>query len=272
MQAALTRLPPLDEWIDPTLKLREGWPTGLRPFIRRMARPAQRAWPSPIRRASGLPMTSFLPISSRSRLRAVRCGAARVLSPKELELCATKVLKSLPYAPTAAQVRAVAEIAADMAAPLRMNRLLQGDVGAGKTLVAFQALLIAVEAGGQGVMMAPTEILLASTSRASPLGPCGGVRLELLTGRDRGSDRAMKLEDLAMGRIPILVGTHAVFQKDVEFKDLRLAVVDEQHRFRAWPSGWNLAAKGEAVDVLVMTATPIPRSLALATAWRHGCL
>jgi ATP-dependent DNA helicase RecG len=178
-----------------------------------------------------------------------------------------RVLESLPYQPTGAQVRAVAEIAADMAAPLRMNRLLQGDVGAGKTLVAFQALLIAVEAGGQGVMMAPTEILARQHFEGlAPLARAAGVRLELLTGRDRGADRAMKLEDLAMGRIPILVGTHAVFQKDVAFHDLRLAVVDEQHRFGV-AQRMELGAKGEAVDVLVMTATPIPRSLALAT---HG--
>jgi ATP-dependent DNA helicase RecG len=161
----------------------------------------------------------------------------------------------------------VREIEADMAQPLRMNRLLQGDVGAGKTLVAFQALLIAVEAGGQGVMMAPTEILARQHFEGlAPLARAAGVRLELLTGRDRGTERAMKLEDLAMGRIPILVGTHAVFQKDVEFKDLRVAVVDEQHRFGV-AQRMELGAKGEAVDVLVMTATPIPRSLALAT---HG--
>jgi ATP-dependent DNA helicase RecG len=178
-----------------------------------------------------------------------------------------KVLESLPYVPTVAQVRAVAEIATDMAQPVRMNRLLQGDVGSGKTLVAFQALLIAVEAGGQGVMMAPTEILARQHFEGlAPLARAAGVRLELLTGRDRGADRAMKLEDLAMGRIPVLVGTHAVFQKDVQFKDLRLAVVDEQHRFGV-AQRMELGAKGEAVDVLVMTATPIPRSLALAT---HG--
>jgi ATP-dependent DNA helicase RecG len=177
------------------------------------------------------------------------------------------VLAGLPYAPTAAQTRVGAEIAADMAAPLRMNRLLQGDVGSGKTLVAFQALLTAVEAGGQGVMMAPTEILARQHFEGlAPLARAAGVRLELLTGRDRGADRAMKLEDLAMGRIPILVGTHAVFQKDVAFQDLRLAVVDEQHRFGV-AQRMELGEKGAAVDVLVMTATPIPRSLALAT---HG--
>jgi ATP-dependent DNA helicase RecG len=134
----------------------------------------------------------------------------------------SRVLNSLPYAPTGAQSRAIAEIAQDLAAPHRMNRLLQGDVGAGKTLVAMQALLMAVEAGGQGVMMAPTEILARQHLEGlQPLAQSAGVNLELLTGRDKGKERARKLAALASGEIKILVGTHAVFQKDVEFCDLR---------------------------------------------------
>jgi ATP-dependent DNA helicase RecG len=154
-----------------------------------------------------------------------------------------------------------------MATPLRMNRLLQGDVGSGKTLVAFLALLVAVEAGGQGVMMAPTEILARQHYEGlEPLAAAAGVRLVLLTGRDKGADRAAKLAALAKGDTAILVGTHAVFQKDVQFHDLRIAVVDEQHRFGV-AQRMELGSKGTAADVLVMTATPIPRSLALAT---HG--
>ncbi len=152
-----------------------------------------------------------------------------------------------------------------MEAPFRMNRLLQGDVGAGKTLVALLALLVAVEAGGQGVLMAPTEILARQHHEGlAPLAAAAGVRLELLTGRDKGAERAAKLRDLAEGRIGILVGTHAVFQKDVHFHDLRLAIVDEQHRFGV-AQRMELGAKGAATDTLVMTATPIPRSLALAS-------
>ncbi len=174
------------------------------------------------------------------------------------------MLASLPYAPTGAQDRALAEIASDMAQPVRMNRLLQGDVGAGKTLVALMALLIAVEAGGQGVMMAPTEILARQHLEGlRPLAEAAGVRLEILTGRDKGADRAEKLGALLSGEIGILVGTHAVFQRDVAFKDLRLAVVDEQHRFGV-AQRMELGAKGRAADMLVMTATPIPRSLSLA--------
>jgi ATP-dependent DNA helicase RecG len=159
----------------------------------------------------------------------------------------------------------VSEIALDLESPLRMNRLLQGDVGAGKTLVAFLTLLIAVEAGGQGVMMAPTEILARQHLEGlQPLAALAGVRLEMLSGRDKGGERAGKLADLASGAIDILVGTHAVFQKDVAFHDLRLAVVDEQHRFGV-AQRMELGSKGQAADVLVMTATPIPRSLALAS-------
>jgi ATP-dependent DNA helicase RecG len=264
---ALTRVPPLAEWIDAGLLARERWP-GWQAALHAVQRPEGSTalaftHPARVRLAYDELLAHQLTLAiARSRIRrskgTVTTGDGTLRG---------KVLESLPYQPTSAQLRAVAEIAADMAQPLRMNRLLQGDVGAGKTLVAFQALLIAVEAGGQGVMMAPTEILARQHFEGlAPLARAAGVRLELLTGRDRGADRAMKLEDLAMGRIPILVGTHAVFQKDVEFQDLRLAVVDEQHRFGV-AQRMELGAKGEAVDVLVMTATPIPRSLALAT---HG--
>ncbi|KKM01901.1 hypothetical protein LCGC14_1789830, partial [marine sediment metagenome] len=175
-----------------------------------------------------------------------------------------KVLAALPYAPTDAQSRAIKEITRDLAAETRMNRLLQGDVGSGKTLVAFMALLAVVEAGGQGVMMAPTEILARQHLEGlRPLAEEAGVVLELLTGRDKGRERIAKLAALARGDIQILVGTHAVFQQDVVFKDLRLAIIDEQHRFGV-RQRLDLGAKGPSADVLVMTATPIPRSLALA--------
>ena len=174
------------------------------------------------------------------------------------------MLAALPWPPTGAQTRAVAEIAADMASPHRMNRLLQGDVGSGKTLVALLALLSAVEAGGQGVLMAPTEILARQHLAALlPLAEAAGVRIALLTGRDKGEGRGQVLADLAAGLVHILVGTHAVFQPGVVFDDLRLAVIDEQHRFGV-AQRLELGAKGQRPDMLVMTATPIPRSLALA--------
>ncbi|MFZ8944376.1 MAG: ATP-dependent DNA helicase RecG, partial [Paracoccaceae bacterium] len=175
-----------------------------------------------------------------------------------------KVVAQLPYETTEAQARAVKEITADMAQEQRMNRLLQGDVGSGKTLVAFLALLTAVEAGAQGVLMAPTEILARQHLESlRPLAATAGVNIDILTGRDKGVERKAKLTKLLNGEIQILLGTHAVFQKDVAFSDLRLAIVDEQHRFGV-RQRLELGQKGQAVDVLVMTATPIPRSLALA--------
>ncbi|WP_308915151.1 ATP-dependent DNA helicase RecG [Jannaschia sp. LMIT008] len=169
----------------------------------------------------------------------------------------------LGFTPTDAQIRAMEEIAGDMAKPRRMNRLLQGDVGSGKTIVALAALLNAVEAGGQGVLMAPTEILARQhLSGLRPLAELAGVVVEGLTGRDKGREREGKLDALAAGDIHILVGTHAVFQRDVRFRDLRLAVIDEQHRFGVRQRKM-LGDKAQDTDVLVMTATPIPRSLAL---------
>jgi ATP-dependent DNA helicase RecG len=174
-----------------------------------------------------------------------------------------KVLDMLPFEITGAQRRVILEIEKDLAEPLRMNRLLQGDVGSGKTLVAMISMIKAVEAGGQAVIMAPTEILTKQhEANLKPMAECAGIVLESLTGRDKGKERDAKLEALATGKIQILVGTHAVFQKKVEFNDLRLAVIDEQHRFGV-RQRMDLGSKGDAVDILVMTATPIPRSLAL---------
>lgn len=175
-----------------------------------------------------------------------------------------KVLNSLPFSLTGAQFRAVAQIVDDLAARKRMNRLLQGDVGSGKTLVALMAALAVVEAGGQAAVMAPTEILARQhLFGLTSLAASSAVRIDILTGRDKSDSRRDKLERLASGQIDILVGTHALFQKDVVFQDLRLAVVDEQHRFGV-RQRMDLGQKGEAVDILVMTATPIPRSLELA--------
>ena len=264
-RAALELAPVLSEWIDPALKLREGWPD----------------WRAALVRAHSPEASVDLSPSDPARQRLaydelfahqVTLALARALARRGkgraspgTGLLRAKVIAALPFRPTAAQMRAESEIAADLASALRMNRLLQGDVGSGKTLVALLALLVAVESGGQGVMMAPTELLARQHfDSLAPLARAADVRLDLLTGRDKGAERQMKLEDLAAGRIPVLVGTHAVFQKDVEFHDLRLAVVDEQHRFGV-EQRMELGAKGQAADVLVMTATPIPRSLALAS-------
>lgn len=264
VRAVLTRLPDLEEWIDPVQKAQSGWMSWME-AIRRAHAPqtAQDLSPSsPTRERLAYDefMAHQLTLAlARSKLRRVK--GRETLGTGVLQ---AKVVEALPFGLTGAQTRAISEIATDMAAPQRMNRLLQGDVGAGKTLVAFKALLIAVEAGGQGVMMAPTEILARQHFQAlMPLAESAGVRLEILTGRDKGAERNRKLVALESGETRILVGTHAVFQKDVAFADLRLAVIDEQHRFGV-RQRLELGRKGELADVLVMTATPIPRSLALA--------
>ncbi len=260
----LSRLPALGEWIDANLLAREHWPDWQTALSAAHAPqgPDDLSAQAPARRR--LAYDEFFAHQltlalARAKLRKAKGRVSRATG--ELQ---EKVLAALPYTPTGAQSRAIGEIAADMAAGTRMNRLLQGDVGAGKTLVALMALLVAVEAGGQGVMMAPTEILARQhLASLRPMAEPAGVVVEILTGRDKGRERAAKLAALKSGDIDILVGTHAVFQKDVEFHDLRLAVVDEQHRFGV-AQRMELGAKGLASDVLVMTATPIPRSLALA--------
>ena len=175
-----------------------------------------------------------------------------------------KAIAALPFPLTSSQQHAIAEIEDDMAQPSRMLRLLQGDVGSGKTVVAMAALLIAVEAGSQGALMAPTEILARQHMAAlEPLAKAAGIRMAILTGRERGPLRDQTLRLLADGHLDILVGTHALFSEDVAFRDLALVVVDEQHRFGVHQR-MKLQGKGEQpVDVLVMTATPIPRTLAL---------
>ncbi|HEY0212912.1 MAG TPA: ATP-dependent DNA helicase RecG [Paenirhodobacter sp.] len=264
VEGALARVPELIEWIDPGLMTRENWPD----------------WAAALRTAHApTGLNDIAPTAPvRTRLAYDELFAHQLTlalarrSARRLKGRATqgdghlraRVLKALPFRPTGAQDRAVAEILADMADGRRMNRLLQGDVGSGKTLVALLALLAAVEAGGQGVMMAPTEILARQHyDGLVDLAAAAGVRIAVLTGRDKGAERAAKLLDLAQGGIQILIGTHAVFQKDVVFHDLRLVIIDEQHRFGV-AQRMELGAKGDLVDVLVMTATPIPRSLALA--------
>ncbi|MBU3031994.1 ATP-dependent DNA helicase RecG [Paracoccus marinaquae] len=263
-EAALERVPDLAEWTDPQVLATRGWP-GFTEALRLAHAPGSARDLSPDSPARArLAYDEFL--AHQMTLALVRREKRRARGRPSAGdgRLRRAVLNSLPWPPTGAQSRAVGEIAADMAGAHRMSRLLQGDVGSGKTLVAMLAALIAVEAGGQAVLMAPTEILARQHARAlEPLARAAGIRLAALTGRDKGELRGQLLEDLATGRIDILVGTHAVFQKDVQFHDLRLAIIDEQHRFGV-AQRLELSAKGDAPpDMLVMTATPIPRSLAL---------
>ncbi len=174
-----------------------------------------------------------------------------------------KIIDALPYSLTASQRAASAAISEDLRQPVRMLRLLQGDVGSGKTVVALLAAAAVTEVGRQAALMAPTEILARQHIKTiTPLAERAGLRVAILTGREKGKERREILERLAAGEIDFLVGTHALIQDDVVFKALALAVVDEQHRFGV-RERLALTAKGEAVDVLVLSATPIPRTLVL---------
>jgi ATP-dependent DNA helicase RecG len=261
---ALERAPALPEWIEPSVIARRRWPSW-QTAVRALHAPRGEADMAP-----GAPARARLAydelLSHQLALGLARAMARRgkgrpTIGDGRLRAAA---LAALPYAPTGAQSRAVAEIEADMAAPERMRRLLQGDVGSGKTLVALLAMLIAVEAGGQAALMAPTELLARQHAESlAPLADAAGVRLVLLTGRDKGAARAEKIAALESGEAAIAIGTHALFQSDVAFRDLRLAIVDEQHRFGV-RQRLVLGEKGAGADTLVMTATPIPRTLALA--------
>ncbi len=174
-----------------------------------------------------------------------------------------RIIDALPYALTSSQQKAAAAIAGDLRQPIRMLRLLQGDVGSGKTVVALLAAAAVTEVGKQAALMAPTEILARQHIKTiTPLAERAGLRVAILTGREKGRERREILTRLAAGEIDFLVGTHALIQDDVIFKALALAVVDEQHRFGV-RERLALTAKGEAVDVLVLSATPIPRTLVL---------
>src|SRR6266545_1534746 len=182
-----------------------------------------------------------------------------------------RLLASLPFQPTAAQSRAVAEIGADLARPKPMHRLLQGEVGSGKTLVALWSLLCAVQSGMQGAIMAPTEVLadqhgINLRALLQPLGEGGGLfggpRVEVLTAATTGAARERVLAGVADGEVDLVVGTHALLSEGVEFRRLGAVVVDEQHRFGVHQRV-RLREKGDSPHVLIMTATPIPRTLAL---------
>ncbi|MEO8176414.1 MAG: ATP-dependent DNA helicase RecG [Sphingomicrobium sp.] len=254
--AALERAPDLPEWIEPSLAAREGW----------------RAWRTALAEAHADPG----PGSSRRRLAYDEVFANQLALMLLRQASRRKrgvpldgdgrliARLSLPYTLTNAQRRVTEEIRGDMAQAVPMLRLLQGDVGSGKTLVALMAMLGAVEAGAQAALLAPTEIL-ARQHHATLLGQLDavGVRVAVLTGREKGKAREAVLMGLADGSIDILVGTHAIFQEKVAYKRLGLAVIDEQHRFGV-SQRLLLSAKAERPPhLLVMTATPIPRTLTL---------
>ncbi len=261
--AALERAPALPEWLDPTLKDRRGWPDW-RDALAAAQSPGSEAELSPetparMRLAYDELLANQLALSLVRRAQRDLRGRAVVGDGR----MAAKVTGALPFALTGAQARALEEIRADQASESRMLRLLQGDVGSGKTVVALLAMLNAVEAGHQAALMAPTEILARQhLETIQPLADAAGIEVAVLTGREKGKARAAVLDRLATGTLAMVIGTHALFQEEVAFADLALAVVDEQHKFGVHQR-LQLSGKGRAVDVLVMTATPIPRTLTL---------
>ena len=260
----LERVPDFGEWIEPALREARAWPR-FGEALRMLHRPPALADLAP--NAPARQRVAYDEILSHQLTLALARAQERQKPGRPTLGSGTlrqSAIAALPYALTTAQVRAVAEITDDMATSHRMNRLLQGDVGSGKTLVAWLAMQSAVEAGGQAVLMAPTEILARQHLESlEPMAAALGLSLTLLTGRDKGTERAAKRDAVARGDVPIVIGTHALFQEEVRFADLRLAIIDEQHRFGV-RQRMELGAKGDAVDALVMTATPIPRSLTLA--------
>jgi ATP-dependent DNA helicase RecG len=260
VRGALERLPPLPEWQDPAfLKVRKFSSFG----------EALTTAHAPVHEADLSPQTPARQRLAYDEMLANQLALvlirARMREGKGRAIHGTgklkaKAIAALPFALTDAQLSALAEIEADMKSERRMLRLLQGDVGSGKTVVSLLAMLGAVEAGLQAALMSPTELLVRQhCATLEPFAKAAGVRLAALTGREK--QREQVLAELKDGRIDILVGTHALFSEDVAFRDLGLVVVDEQHRFGVHQR-MTLQQKGRT-DVLVMTATPIPRTLAL---------
>ena len=260
---ALDAVPDLPEWLDPAQLDRDQWPAW-KAALTTVHHPEAENELEPMSPArQRLAYDEFL--SNQLALALVRAKNRR-LSGRAIHGDGSKrqqVMAALPYTLTGAQQRTLAEIDADLGSDTRMLRLLQGDVGSGKTVVALMAMLTAAEAGGQAALMAPTELLAQQHYETlAPLCAACDVTLAFLSGRVKGKASDAVLADVEHGTTSILVGTHALFQKDVGFNDLMVAVVDEQHRFGVHQR-LELAQKGRDVDMLVMTATPIPRTLTL---------
>lgn len=264
VKAALEMTAELPEWIDPAFMKQQKW-LPWRESLLVLHKPQSEADLD----ACALPRLRLAYdeiLSSQLALALIR-ARYRCLSGRAITghgRLRDAALSALPFRLTESQEQALSEITEDMKSTSRMLRLLQGDVGSGKTVVAFLAMLTAAEAGTQAVLMAPTEILARQhMATIAPLAKAAGVEAVLLTGREKGKNRENVLEGLATGETTLAVGTHALFQEGVVFADLSFAVIDEQHRFGVHQR-MLLAEKGTGTDVLVMTATPIPRTLTQA--------
>ena len=261
VRAALREAPDLPEWQDAEWLARRNWP-GWRAALRAVHAPLSADDLEPEAAARRRLAYDEL-LAGQLALMIVRRGQRR-LSGRATEgngVLRSRLLERLPYRLTGSQERAIAEISADMASAERMLRLLQGDVGSGKTVVALAIMLAAVEEGRQAALMAPTEVLARQHyATVEPLLRELDISAVMISGRDRGG--GAKRASLLSGEAKIAFGTQAIFQESIEFDDLAVAVIDEQHRFGVHQR-LAFAAKGPAPDVLVMTATPIPRTLTM---------
>lgn len=261
--AALESVPVLPEWINADRRTIMAWP-GFADALRHVHAPRRPnegdiISPACLRLAYDEYFAGQLALSL---VRSTLVKAAGVARPMTGEITG-KVEAALPFALTEGQRQAISDITDDLAKPVRMSRLLQGDVGSGKTVVALMAMAAVAEGGAQSALMAPTELLAAQHFKTlQPLAEKAGLKVVLMTGKMPAGERRKAAQGLANGEIHIAVGTHALFQADVEFHDLGLTVVDEQHRFGVHQR-LALSDKGRRTDLLVMTATPIPRTLVL---------
>ena len=264
IRAALEKLPELPEWQDPAFLQRHQW-LAFGDALRAQHHPQTVAELGPESHSRRRLAYDEL-LANQLALSLIRRNMKRTAGRKlpGTGTLREKLIAALPYRLTQSQRNAIDEILRDMASPDRMLRLLQGDVGAGKTVVGLMAMATVVESGAQAALMAPTEILARQHfAGLSKLCAAAGIEVALLTGREKGKARDELLARLADGAVQILIGTHALFTADVAFKDLALVVIDEQHRFGVHQRLALQAKASGATDMLVMTATPIPRTLAL---------
>jgi ATP-dependent DNA helicase RecG len=263
VQRALGVVPKLPEWLDEAYKVKHKWPEWHRsieilhtPESEKDLLPNN---PARMRLAYDELLANQLSLALVRLHQRKQNGRSWKVTGTHRE----KVLKAVPFDLTNAQKSAITDIDEDMKSPLKMLRLLQGDVGSGKTIVAACAMMNVIESGAQAAIMAPTEILARQHEESfMPWLKAAGVSYITLTGRNKGKERAAILEEIASGKAQVVIGTHALFQESINFKDLGLAVIDEQHRFGVHQR-LALSQKSKGTDVLVMTATPIPRTLTL---------
>lgn len=263
IQGALEVTPELSEWLDPAHKKKNHWPDW-QEAIQALHHPTDEGGllpthPARMRLAYDELLANQLSLALVRQHQKKQNGRAW----KNNGALRQKILDTLPFALTGAQQRSLDDIDEDMHSPLKMLRLIQGDVGSGKTIVAALAMMNVIECGAQAAIMAPTEIL--ARQHEESFGEWldkAGVSHVTLTGRNKGKERTAILERIASGDAQVVIGTHTLFQDSIEFKDLGLAVIDEQHKFGVHQR-LSLSQKSKGTDVLVMTATPIPRTLTL---------